>query len=170
MTINATPSDAAANSYVDLAYASAYFASRLGSESWNGAASEVRESSLIQATTHLDAVFDWEGEYRTDEDQALMWPRVCAHDRDGFVIPDDEIPENVKKAQCELALFFITNGGYTGESRDVDRIRIGTLMLDFDNNVAALPIPTVVTELLRGFGAYKGSGKSGNLNVPLYRV
>jgi hypothetical protein len=170
MALNATPSDIAANSYVDQTYAADYFSSRLGSDVWNSATLEIREAALIQAATHLDAVFDWDGDHRTFEEQSMLWPRLWATDRDGYWIDDDVVPENVKKAQCELALFFITNGGYTGESRDVDRVRIGSLLVDFDNNVAAMPIPVIVTELLRGYGSYRGSGKSGNISASLYRV
>lgn len=169
MTIVATPGAVNANSYADEAYAESFFMSRLGSDAWLKAASETREAALIQATVMLDSMFEWNGE-RTTEEQSLRWPRAWCEDRDGYVIDDDIVPDLVKQAQCELAKFLIANSGYSGESRDVDRLTIGTIRLDFDDSASALPIPTVVVELLRGYGIYRGSGKSGSISTPMYRV
>lgn len=169
MTLIATPGAVNANTYADQAYADAYFASRLGSTEWVSADSEAREAALIQSTVMLDSMFDWFGQ-RTDEDQALRWPRAWCEDRDGYTIDDDVIPECVKQAQSELAKFLITNNGYSAESRGVDRITVGPIRLDFDNAASSLPIPSVVLELLRGIGTYRGSGKSGSLSTPMYRV
>lgn len=169
MALIATVGAVNANSYVDEAYADAYFLSRLGSEVWSSAASESREAALLQATVMLDSMFDWFGD-RTTEDQALRWPRAWCEDRDGYIFDNDVIPESVKQAQCELAKFLITNNGYSAESRGVDRITLGPIRLDFDDAATSLPIPTVVIELVRGIGVYRGSGKSGSLSTPMYRV
>lgn len=168
MTIVATVGASNANSYVDLAYANAYFTSRLGSSAWSGT-NEDKEAALLQSTILLDRMFDWDGT-RAEEAQSLRWPRVEAYDPDGFEISDDIIPTPVKQAECELALYIITNNGYAGESRSIDRMRIGPIMMDFDNSASALPIPSTVIDLLNGYGTYRGSGKSGSINVPLFRV
>jgi hypothetical protein len=169
MTLVATVGASNANSYVDLAYANEYFLSRLGSNSWSSSPNESKEPALIQATMMLDRLFNWEGT-RTEESQALRWPRIEVVDQDGFEIDDDVIPTPVKQAECELALYILTNNGYSGEARSIDRMRIGPIMMDFDDSSAALPIPSVVIDMLNGYGVYQGSGKSGNINVPLVRV
>jgi hypothetical protein len=169
MTIVATVGATNANSYVDLAYANTYFTSRLGSAAWGNYTNPDKEAALIQAASLMDSMFDWIGDKDTEE-QSMRWPRAWAYDLDDYLIDSDVIPENVKRAQCELAFFLVTSGGYAGTSRGIDRFRVGPIMLDFDDSAAALPIPQVVIDLLRGYGAYRGSGKSGNLNVPLVRV
>ena len=170
MTIISTAGAANANSYIDLADAETYFSSRMDSDKWTSATEETKEGALVQSAILLDSVFDWSGE-RVTEEQSLRWPRSYAPDLDGYDYPDDEIPTNLKHAQCELAVYLIANNGYTAETRDVDRLRLGSIMLDFDNAAAALPIPNIVVDLLRGLGVYRGAGKSGsNLNVPLVRV
>lgn len=158
-----------ANSYADLAYASAYFVSRLGAKSWDDAAEVSRESALIHATTLMDKMFDWVGD-KYSKEQSLRWPRSNAYDIDDYLIDYTIIPVDIKKAQCELALSFIENSGYSGESRGIDRMRIGSIMMDFDGAASSLPIPQVVIDLLKGLGNYRGSGKSGSINSPLVRV
>lgn len=158
-----------ANSYVDLTYANTYFTSRLGGAAWGAYTNSDKEAALIQAASLLDSMFDWIGDKDTEE-QSMRWPRAWAYDPDDYLIDTAIIPEPVKRAQCELALFLATSGGYAGETRGIDRVRVGSLMLDFDDSAPALPIPQVVIDILRGYGSYRGSGKSGNISVPLVRV
>lgn len=169
MVLVSTPGATNANTYADAAYASAYFASRIGSEVWDDADVDVQVAALAQSASLLDSMFEWIGS-RAEDGQGMRWPRSWAEDLDGYEYSDDVIPENVKKAQCELAIFLISNGGYTAESRDVDKITLGSIRLDFDSSASALPIPSIVIELLRGLGVYRGSGKSGSISTPIYRV
>lgn len=120
-TIVATPGAANANSYVTLAEASDYFASRAPVAGWENAVDQ--SALLIQATRVIDAAFSgarqWVppqgsnlGYYRVlprwtgapaSETQALAWPRTGMLSRNGFPLASNVIPIDLKNAVCELA-------------------------------------------------------------------
>lgn len=89
-----------ANSYVNFDYADSYFAVRDNSD-WFNCNIGARKAALIRGAIYLDQ-FDYIGQKNTYA-QALQWPRTGAC-VDGFDIPNDEIPKNLKYAQCEAAL------------------------------------------------------------------
>ena len=132
MPINATPGAADANSYVTLAEAEAYFADRLFTETWDALTDPDKEAVLIWATRTAEARVSnawtkeelpedgtiriltsikgddecfivWTGSPATNT-QALAWPRTGMLSRNGFAIPDNEIPQRLKDWQCEIAL------------------------------------------------------------------
>ena len=82
------------NSYIDVAYADAYFADRLIT-AWSSLMAPAKQAALIAATDYID--FRWGGYFkgcRETEDQALEFPRT----------PWAGIPTNLKKATAEYAL------------------------------------------------------------------
>lgn len=84
--------------YADLAFATAYFADRLGSDAWTNAADDAtRTKALKQATLAIDQV-PFVNE-KCDEDQAREFPRTdeC----------DDGIPNEVSMACCEVAIAYL---------------------------------------------------------------
>lgn len=132
MALDATVGGPNANSYLTVAEADAYFATRLFSSLWTAAVTATKEAALIQATRMLDAKVTqpwtaaqlpdgftirrvstlgadqqsfvvWNGSPATAE-QALLWPRSGMVDKLGNELPDDVIPQGVKDAVCELAL------------------------------------------------------------------
>jgi len=60
---------------------------------------------IRKATQYLDARFNkrWRGT-RSNEDQALDWPRAWIIDTDGYSIESDEMPASLVNATCELAI------------------------------------------------------------------
>lgn len=83
-----------ANSYIDVAYADAYFTLR-GNETWTFATADEHVVAIVQATDYIDA--RWGSlldSTRTTETQALEFPRKKW----------EGIPETLKKACCEYAL------------------------------------------------------------------
>jgi hypothetical protein len=99
--IEATPGGATANSYVTLAEAEAYFATRLGAEPWTMADAATRESALRMATRALERL-RWPGA-RQSTAQALSWPRTGVAG-----VADGVLPQAVRDAQCEEALAWLT--------------------------------------------------------------
>jgi hypothetical protein len=93
-----TPEDgtglADANSYIELAWADAYFTDR-GNAAWAALSNDQKQQYLIQATDYIDARF---GQFvrgcELSDTQALVFPR------DLF----EGIPTNVKKATAEYAV------------------------------------------------------------------
>jgi len=86
------------NSYIDIDGADEYFTGRLHAEAWTGADAETKEKALKQATKEIDRQ-PLTGRKTTDN-QVLAFPRY----------PDEEIPEAVKEACCEIALALLERG------------------------------------------------------------
>lgn len=114
---------AGAESYCSVADVTQYHAKR-GNSAWLSLSNDEMEVALIRATDYLTQAYRmrWKG-YRTKPStQALDWPRqLVSVDDNGIVliIEDDEIPEEVIKACCELALRSI---GDEGLNPDVERL------------------------------------------------
>jgi len=100
MALDYTVGGESANSYGSETDADAYWADRPQSADWDALGS-AQAGWLIAATERLEQL-QYQGE-RTDEDQALSWPRLGAW-VDGVEIEDDVIPEGMKRAQYKLAL------------------------------------------------------------------
>lgn len=93
-----------ANSYADLTELSAYLTAR-GMASFTGLASDsAREAATLRAMRWLENHYRqrWQGR-RSNQRQALAWPRYNVQDQDGFVIESDEIPQVLKDALAEAA-------------------------------------------------------------------
>lgn len=120
MALVTTPGASDADSYVALADAETYFGDR-GLTTWTGADS-AKEAALRLATSYLDNAYRdrWIG-VRTEQAQALAWPRCSAIpirtsisitmaliDSDGFEIATDTIPIQVQRATMEAALLSLT--------------------------------------------------------------
>lgn len=104
---------AGANSYISVVDAQAYATAR-------GLAVVITEASLIRACDYLESLrAEYQGT-KTDEDQALQWPRYGAY-LDGASIDSDEIPDVLPKAQAQLACDILAGTDImpTGDGREV---------------------------------------------------
>lgn len=112
MTLTATPGAADADSYADMTYLDAYHADR-GYAAWAAATETAREQAARRATAWIDGRYGarFPGARTNGRDQALEWPRASAADRNGALIPDDEIPAEVKRALAEAALREVETAG-----------------------------------------------------------
>lgn len=131
MALITTPGAADADSYVTLTEFSTYCDKT--SRGVSGTDAEL-ESLLRKGTAYLENQYRgrWKG-YRTEQAQALAWPRIGSGgdsrlraqgdtfavygivDLDGFEIPTNAIPQQIKDAQCEVAL--LTFAGVSMEPR-----------------------------------------------------
>lgn len=115
MALITTPGAADADSYFSLAEATAYFTAR-GITAWTGT-DAVKENAARRGTTYLDNQYRgrWVG-VRSFEAQLLAWPRRDGTrgwgypllDLDGFDIPADSVPQQIKNAAMEAALLALT--------------------------------------------------------------
>lgn len=83
------------NSYISLAAADEYFATKLHSDLWNNAAEDEKTQALITATRQIDRL-SFRGVKRLS-DQALAFPRY----------PNNDIPQKVLDAVCEEAMVIL---------------------------------------------------------------
>jgi hypothetical protein len=81
--------------YADLNYAAEYLQLRLGTIDWDAATDQQKEAALQMAADDLDRL-PLIG-YRTSREQERRFPRN----------DETEVPENVKKANVELALEYL---------------------------------------------------------------
>lgn len=90
-----------ADSYASVAYADAYHAAR-GNTAWAALTTSAKEIALRNGTAYIDANYSFLGQKNTQA-QALQWPRYGAY-IDNFLWPSDELPPDLLKAACEMAL------------------------------------------------------------------
>ncbi len=107
------------NSYISLDNTDTYFDDRLHMTAWTGASADDKARALIQATKAIDRQF-LKGRKKL-ADQALAFPRCYVVDKraigglnyignvelvwDGSLWCETEVPQAVKDACCEEALF-----------------------------------------------------------------
>jgi len=83
-----------ANNYINKWHASALI--------WSSTGNTNKERALRMGTRYVDTKKFYG--YRTNEDQALAWPRVIPGWIDGQIVDSDEIPDGVKGATVEAAI------------------------------------------------------------------
>lgn len=98
---------ASANSYISRADADTYFL-KLANTTWSALSAGVKEAALIKATAYMEQMYRlrWLG-YRYTSTQVLSWPRANVPINDGpwnNFVAVDTVPQQVKDAQCELAV------------------------------------------------------------------
>ncbi len=120
LTVEDGTSKADANTYISLDDANTYFEGRLNVSPWTDASDATKQAALVQSARILDHYVAWLG-YKTDQDQAMQWPRwgICYEGSRYYECPDqpqtwiyaldsETIPQEIKDAQCELALVLIS--------------------------------------------------------------
>lgn len=145
MAIIATAGGATSNSYVTLVEAEAFFDNRVGSSDWFDSAEQ--EQSILQACFILDQ-FDYIGD-RATTTQALEWPRITNDFwdsyNDEFPYTSTEIPQKLKNAQCEIALWLAQTGG-TASQGAVSELQIGnSVKAKFDSGSSTVDATTDYT-------------------------
>lgn len=119
MTLNATPGDLSADSFVTLDEAEAYMATVFHKDTWTtlgtGSDADASKETALREATRLLAELPWVG-VRLQNAQRLAWPRRCyllsgltqvtgglLCDSEGYVIPSNSIPWQVKNATVAFA-------------------------------------------------------------------
>lgn len=151
VTLVETIGSASANTYATLAEADSYMESHVYSTDWDAATDPEKNTALAMACRTLDAMFDWAGA-ATDTTQALRWPRVGIRAANELeFVDDDEIPEELKWAQIELANALIKSDRTADSDIEVNKITslsAGPVSLSFGAGVTAKVIPDSVWYLI----------------------
>ena len=170
VTIDATAGDASANSYITLAQADAYVEAMISStdvDKWSTGTDDTRNRALAAATQRLDRE-RFLGARATDT-QALQWPRTGVRKPDTYVntyatgfpfrisddyFTDEEIPDQVKRAQVVLAVYLNNNKDGIGLSglEDYKRVKLGNIEVEPDKTgaVGADRVPPLLERYLTG--------------------
>lgn len=131
-----TPPNAAADSYVDVATADAYHATRLNSSKWSSASTADKEAALKMATRRLEQL-EWAGE-KTDDLSAnsLRWPRSYVYNADGQLEDANAVPKAIEDATAEYALDLLKAAAdeTAGEAFATEEVQVGPIKLKLDTD------------------------------------
>ena len=148
VTIDATVGGANANSYLTLAAAEAIIDGFVQDDdvvAWASATTDQKNRALVSATQRLDRE-RFLGARATDT-QALQWPRTGVRKPDTYIntyavgfpfrittdyYTDTEIPDQIKYAECVLAVYLNNNRDGMGLSgiEDYKSVAIGSLRIE----------------------------------------
>jgi len=170
VSIDATAGGASANSYITLTEADAFVEAMISSSDvskWTTGNDDSRNRALAAAAQRLDRE-RFLGARATDT-QALQWPRTGVRKPDTYVntyatgfpfrISDDyftdtEIPDQVKRAQIEMAVYLKNNVDGIGLSglEDFKSVAIGGISITPDKTgaVGADRVPPMFERYLTG--------------------
>jgi hypothetical protein len=152
-------------SFVSIDYARTYHAQR-NNTAWGQLGVGVMKAALVKATDYIGQVYrsNWKGS-RVNSVQALDWPRSFVrrddfdyHGLNGytqiggeFYFASNEVPEEVKKACCELAL----KAASVDLSQDIKRLKtsekIGPIEVKYNEKTQAYDQYRTVDNLLTPF-------------------
>jgi len=181
IAIVATVGSATANSYVTLAQANTYIEGLTESAdvvAWGTSTDDEKNRALFSSTRRIDRE-DFLGN-KVAKTQARMWPRSgvrIPHQYSnlyGVTFPnrivadyytDTEIPEEVKNAQIELAVYLNNNKDGIGLSglEDFTNLVVGNINLtpNFYGRTGIDRIPPIIDQYLKGLRM----GGSANLSI-----
>jgi len=155
MAIDASVGGVSANSYVTTVEADEYFEGRLSPEGYTSADAGIQERALRNATSVLDARISWLGDIKDQTTpQALAWPRVYDFNLttpEDILVLGQAIPQDLKNAQSEMALFLI-NSGEPSDSNSLDSIKVGSLSIDFNEFKSSQLIPDTIWSMISYLG------------------
>lgn len=133
------------NTYLSAVDADAYFSTRPFATKWTAVIDATqKENALRMAAVVLDRMYIWKG-VPTIMGQPMRWPRAGMYDADGLNISVSVVPQDIKSAQCELAMQWIQNDQLTplGSSFTADDLdnaqggihskRVGDLEIVYNN-------------------------------------
>tara|TARA_R100000231_G_scaffold33212_2_gene29104 strand:+ start:2325 stop:2885 length:561 start_codon:yes stop_codon:yes gene_type:complete len=170
VTIDATAGGANANSYITLAEADTFVEAMISSSdvsNWTTGNDDTRNRALTAAAERLDRE-RFLGARATDT-QARQWPRTGVRKPDTYVntyatgfpfrisedyFTDTEIPDQVKRAQIELAVYLKNNvdGISLGGLEDFKSVKIGNIEVTPDKSgaIGADRVPPMFERYLTG--------------------
>jgi hypothetical protein len=146
------------NTYGTLAEAETYFSSRFGGSQFAGLATNgEKENALLMAAVLLDSYCIWNG-YPTSSEQKLQFPR------NGATV----IPEQIKKAQFEIAEAIVQQGGGTAEdSLPLKKMEVD--VISFEWNASSSSVDVYYNRLVRNY-LDPFCGGNGQLSNSVIRV
>lgn len=159
MPLDATVGGIAANSYVTVEEANAYFADRSNATNWS--TSTQQDQLLITASRLIDWQLRFKGN-KTSELQAMQFPRVGVELTNGTVVADNIIPTPVKFAVFELALLSLdTDRAAENPLAGLEQVTAGPLTIKTasPNDSPRNPvIPDFIRAILAEYTASLGIG------------
>lgn len=119
------------------------------------------DQSIVRATDYLSESFSWQGSRLKERGaaggaQSLAWPRTFVQDRNGYAIPNNEVPVEVQKATAEVAWLELGTPGamaavYNPAARTKSK-QVGSIRVEYyigsEGAQAARPVVLMVQDLI----------------------
>lgn len=146
-----------ANSYVTVEEADDYLIQNIHVfPTWDALDDEDKKYLLSWSSTYLDQKARWNG-VKTYPNSGLRWPRTGVYDKDGFPIPSDVIPEQLKQATIEMARYLMQTDRSQDRSQDgLKEVQVDVIRLVFNENYRLPEIPNEINFILQGLGSVSG--------------
>lgn len=143
-----------ANSYASVEFADDYVVMNpFASAQWALLDREEKEHLLARASLIIDRRVKWAGE-RVHRDSGLRWPRAGVLDEDGFLIPDDEIPDALIEATVEFATYLMSEDWtQSSGTSGFKEIKVDVIELVIDETKTRSALPDTVMAMLDFLGA-----------------
>jgi hypothetical protein len=165
-SFDATPGGAVSNSLCTVEFADDYFGGALHAAEWlalsNSAPADLlkKQQALVAATRRLER-FEYEGR-RATEGQRLKHPRAGL-ELDGAALTHADVVEQVKAANCELALHYLRNDPAAAVEeglRQFKHLRVaGAIEMEMRDQLPSTDaVPDVVLNLIAPWLAAAASG------------
>lgn len=153
MALIATPGASNANSFNTLAEFNEFLSNRLFTTTAQAATDANKEAALIMSTRLIGGWFIWNGQASTST-QALPFPRIGLLNRNGFLIPSDVNPQELKDATSELALVLLNAGTSDPTANNeisalgISKIKASSVEIQFREIVGGKFMPEAVILLI----------------------
>lgn len=156
-----------ANSYVTVSGITDY-ATDYGYDDWTDTAvtDTMREQAVFKSMRYLEGL-SWNGTKATQA-QNLEFPRVDLYDKNDYLVPNDEVPQAVINAQCEIAVLCLPSSvidlqpNFTKDDFNTEIGITGATRERWADIGAIRPISTAVKDILRGL-------IRSSVNIPIER-
>jgi len=141
-----------ADALVDLSVFKSYCEAR--GYSLTGFGDELIEPAIRRGTTYVSNAMPWRGRRTHGRDQALAWPQAEFYDAEGYLIPDNEIPVEVKAATCEASYAELRKPGVLSPIYDggeqIKSKAVGPLRKEYfaPSSMPMRPVLTVIRDVL----------------------
>lgn len=111
-----------------------------------------KENLIIWASRLIDTRVRWAG-HKTHKTSGLAWPRTCVRDKEGEMIDDSIVPQQVKLATAIMAEHLLDgNPEVANTSSNLTALQVDVVMLRFDANISPEKYPPELSYILKGLG------------------
>lgn len=154
MAIQTDPAVSGLQAYASVSYADNYLEfSRLHTSTWAAILNSNKEKALVWASRLLNDL-TYRGS-KADVDQVLAWPRKGVRKENpgpsSETYSEDELPELIKTATCELAFHLVSTDRTLKyeENLGLSSLSVAGINLNFDHNRKEAMIPQYIKDMLK---------------------
>ena len=153
MIFDATVGGSNSTSFVTVEEADEYFSTHPFGENWFELDESQKESYLMMSTRSLSALC-WTG-LATSPDQALAWPRTGMIGTNGYPVPSNIIPKEIKYMTYELSFRTYSEGSTSSSSssdQGLKRVKAGSVEVEYFNPQDVVTAMSMVATDIRLLG------------------